>query len=167
MINEEWSDDDYNDEEYEYFKQSYNKIYTENMCIHTIDPIKKYNIFLIVEKLFKDEISSYNDEYIKSISICYSVQNKKDVIKIGDKIKEIFPYNILGNYDLYLTLIFIYYSLLGENGEEIFEGWFLNQHALNIIIVTKLYFVLTTGDLIEKNGNNLSRDVRRYFLGLL
>jgi hypothetical protein len=174
-MNNEWSDDDDNYEydygytynyEYEY-KTRYEKKYAEIMYIHTTEPSKKYSIFLLVEKLFNDEISLYKKEYIETISMCYSIQDKQGIIKIGDKIKEIFPYNILGNYDLYLTLIFIYYSLLSEPGEEIFEGWFLNKHALNNMVVIKLYFMLTTGDLIEQNGNNLSKYVRRYFLGLL
>jgi hypothetical protein len=166
-MDNEWSDDDY-DDEFNYEHESYNKQkYTEIMYIHATNYTQKYEIFLLVEKIFKDEISLYKKEYIETISMCYSIQNKQDIIKIGDKIKEIFPYNILGNYDLYLTLIFIYYSLLSEPGEEIFEGWFLNEHALNNMIVTNLYFVLTTGDLIEINGDNLSKSVRRYFLGLL
>jgi hypothetical protein len=170
-MNNEWSDDDYDyryNYKYDYeYESHYDKKYTEIMYIHTTDYKQKYNIFLLVENLFKHEISSYKKEYIETISICYSIENKQDVIKIGDKIKEIFPYNILGNYDLYLTLIFMYYSLLSEPGEEIFEGWFLNEHALNNMIVTNLYFILTTGDLIETNGDNLSKSVRRYFLGLL
>ena len=176
-MNNEWSDDDYDydydygcsyNHDYDYKYQFHNdKKYTEIMYIHTTDYKQKYNIFLLVEKLFKDEISLYKDEYINSICVCYDIQNKQDVIKIGDKLKEIFPYSILGNYDLYLTLIFIYYSLLSEPGEEIFEGWFLNSHALNNMVVNKLYFILTTGDLIETNGDNLSKCVRRYFLGLL
>jgi len=176
MMNDEWSenewseDDDHYDNDFEYeiynSKQTYYKNYNEIMYIHTIDPIIKHNIFVIVEKIFKDEILSYKDEYINSINICYSVQNKKDIIKIGDRIQEIFPYNMLGNYDLYLTLIFIYYSLLGEPGEEIFTGTFFIKYAFNEILVTNLYFMLTTDDLIEHNGNNLSKYVRKYFLGM-
>ena len=173
-MNDEWSDDydednvyDYNDDYEIYCKQHYNiKIYTEIMHIHVKEYTKKYNIFVLVEKLFKDEIDSYKDEYINSIGVCYNVLFKKDIIQIGDRIQQIFPYNTLGNYDLYLTLIFIYYSLLGEPGEEIFTGTFFIKYAFNEILVTNLYFMLTTDDLIEHNGNNLSKYVRKYFLGM-
>lgn len=168
-MNDEWSDgDDEDDDEYEiYYKQHYNvKIYTENMYIRVKEYAKKYNIFVLVEKIFTEEIDSYKDEYINLIGICYNIQCKRDLIQFGDRIQQIFPYNTLGNYDLYLTLIFIYYSLLGEPGEEIFTGQFFLKYAFNEKLVTNLYFILTTNDLLEHNGNNLSRDVRKYFLGL-
>lgn len=167
-MNNEWSDDEY-DSDYEYYnfnKQKYGKVYNEIMYVRTTEYTQKYNIFLLVEQIFKDEIALYRDEYINSISICYNVQNKKNVIEIADRIKLIFPYNMLGNYDLYLTLIFIYYSLLGEPSEELFSGGFIMNYACNCKLVTELYFALTTGELIENNGNNLSQYVRKYFLGL-
>jgi hypothetical protein len=166
-MNDEWSDDEYDDEYENYSKQSYRTIYTDIMYVHTTNYTIKHNIFVIVENIFKDEISSYLDEYINSISICYSIQNKTDVIEIGDKFQQIFPYNTLGNYDLYLTLIFIYYSLLAEPGEEIFTGSFFTRYAYNYILVTELYFVLTTGELFDNNGHNLSQIVRKYFLGII
>lgn len=171
-MNNEWSDDeDYDEYECEdYTKKNIINIYTIEhinlINIHTIDPVKKHNIFLIVEKLFKDEIASYPNEYIISTSICYNVQQKNLLIALGDKINKVFPYNILGNYDLYLTLIFTYHSLLEEPGEEIFTGFF-NRYAYNYTLVIELYFKLTTGDLFADNGDNLSRDVRRKILGLL
>jgi hypothetical protein len=56
--------------------------------------------------------------------------------------------------------------LLDEPGEDIFTGFF-NRYAYNYKLVTELYFKLTTGELIEDNGNDLSQDARRKILGFV
>ncbi len=168
QLTNEWSDDDDDDDYYYDYDNNiiHNKIIDTPIITSIVDPIEKNNIFLIVEQLFTDEISLYLNEYIITTSICFNVQYKEDLIALGDRIQLVFPYNLLGNYDLYLTLIFIYYSLLGEPGEDIFTGFF-NRYAYNYSLVTELYFQLTTGELIEANGNNLSQYTRRRLLGFI
>jgi len=163
-LSDEWSDDD-DDDDVIQIKILNTHIIT-SVVTPIVDPIEKNHIFLIVEQLFTDEISLYLNEYIMSTSICFNVQHKEDLIALGDRIQKVIPYNLLGNYDLYLTLIFIYHSLLDEPGEDIFTGFF-NRYAYNYKLVTELYFKLTTGELIEDNGNDLSQDARRKILGFV
>lgn len=120
--------------------------------------------FGTVEKLFRDEISNH-PRYEQNTVICCDEEHENELIQLAYRIKLTQPYNDLSDRDLYLTLIFIYYSLLGEQTEDIFTLDFLQKNAINKHLVQQLYLQLTTGDIIETTGRNLSQDVRRGFLG--
>jgi hypothetical protein len=120
--------------------------------------------FGTVEKMFRDEISNH-PRYEQNTVICCDEEHENELIQLAHRIKLTQPYNDLSDRDLYLTLIFIYYSLLGEQTEDVFTLDFLKKKSINKPLVEQLYLQLTTGDIIETNGRNLSQDVRRGFLG--
>ena len=102
---------------------------------------------------------------IEHHAVCCGEAQAESMINLANRIKLTPPYNTLSDRDLYVTLIFIYYALLGEQRTDIFNMNFLSNHASNKELVVKLYIDLTTGDIIETSGKNLSQDVRRGFLG--
>lgn len=123
------------------------------------------NNFQTIEKIFRDQISKYPD-IERTINICCDDDIESSFIDLGERIKRTYPYDTLSNSDLYLTLIYIYYSLVaGEQTEDIFDINFLRYYAINKDLVQDLYLKITTGDIIESNGRNLSRDIRRGLLG--
>ena len=121
------------------------------------------NNFQTIEKIFRDKISKYPDVE-QRISICCDKDEEESLIELGERIKRTSPYNTLSDHDLYLTLIYIYYSLVaGEQTEDIFNIKFLQLYAINKDLVQDLYLKITTGDIIESNGINLSSAIRRGF----
>jgi hypothetical protein len=130
---------------------------------------EKQDIFLKVEKLYRDNLSRVLTEHAnleKYQLICCSEEEATEIINLGDRIHQTPPYNNLSYYDMYLTLILIYYSLLGEQTEDFLNTRFLNRYAYNKELVKDLYLKLTTGDIMEPNGINLSSLVRRSFFGM-
>ena len=132
--------------------------------INNTDFLQKQYIFGTVEKIFKRHIGKYPKTEINGV-ICCDEEQENEMITLADRIKLISPYNNLTNYDLYLTLIFIYYSLLEEQANDVFKTRFLMFYAMNKPLVRDLFFKLTTGDIIESDGNNLSQTVRRGYMG--
>ena len=121
------------------------------------------NNFQTIEKIFRDQISKYPD-IERTINICCDDDIESSFIDLGERIKRTSPYNTLSDHDLYLTLIYIYYSLVaGEQTEDIFNIKFLQLYAINKDLVQDLYLKITTGDIIESNGINLSSAIRRGF----
>lgn len=130
---------------------------------------KKY-IFDVIEKQFREIITNRKKSNRRARPfdiICCTESMKHAIIWLGIRIKRNSHYTILSDSDLYLTLIYIWYSLLGEHGvENSFNMQFLLDNATNKELVEELYFTLTTGDMIEEStGRNLSSDVRRGMLG--
>ena len=131
---------------------------------------QKKHSFMTVEKLFRDSLSKKlsNRPHLERESlICCSDEDETVLMTMGDRIHQIPPYDTLSFYDIYLTMIFIYYTLLGEQTEDYFTIAFFNKYANDKKLVQDLYLKLTTGDIIEPtSGTNLSSFVRQTFFGL-
>lgn len=120
-------------------------------------------LFLEVEKLYTDEIYRKTRSQT-NINFCCDEETENDIIKMADIIKDIPDFSVLSYRDIYLVLIYTYYSL---RFTEQTEGWlkpaFFKKHVGNYELSKKLYLSITIGDIIV-NGENLSSAIRRHIL---
>lgn len=129
---------------------------------------EKQTLFLQTEKLFRDEIANVvtNKKIEKNLNLCCDEKIENMITKdFAEKIKKTKEYNSLSYADLYLTLVYLYYSLvLGEQSEDhVFTMNFLKKNAYNKSLVVDLYYKIATGDLKLKSLN-ISKYIRRNLL---
>jgi hypothetical protein len=128
--------------------------------------------FLEVEKLFTDELyrkAAQQRTEITSINFCCEEQDETetDIIHMANLIRQIPAYANLSFRDIFIVLIYIYYSL--RLTEQI-DDWWLNTNFLQLNLYNKdlgqnLYYNIVTGDILMPDGTNLSSRIRRYVLG--
>lgn len=126
------------------------------------------------EKSFRDAENIILQKFARRISpqrrnnfnVCCD-ENEKQMIQIfADKIRAIPEYSFVSLFDIYLTLIFTYYSLhLMEQTRDWLRTFDLEE-AIDSYTVNELYRDITIGDIIDENGNNISSEIRRAFMGL-
>ena len=123
--------------------------------------------FLQIEKLFNDEMFRRNRaRNTVYANLCCDDDDQTDIIQMSHLIKEIPEYNSLSYRDIFVVLIFIYYSLrFNEQSTDWLRMNFLNKNLINLELAKKLYYHLTIGDLYVEN-DNLSTAIRRHALGL-
>ncbi len=118
------------------------------------------NKFLV---LFDERI---RQEHQPDFNVCCNEQEKHMIQSFAEEIHKTTKYRQLSFYDLYLTLIFTYYSLhLMEQTEDWLRSYDLVDYMRNEL-VKELYKDITTGKLLDINNNNLSKEIRRAFMGL-
>lgn len=124
------------------------------------------NIFGQVEKEF---IQHMHEKYKKidvNVSLCCNEGEEDAIIYIAKIIKEIQQYEKLSFRDIFLTLIFTYYSLsLNEQSKDWLDTGFLQGKASNKKLVYDLFYDITIGNIIV-NDSNLSSYIRRSMFGL-
>jgi hypothetical protein len=144
-----------------------------------LSPNKKSDLFLKVEKLFTDELyrkSDIYDKYAKknknpfstNFNFCCTDEDERDMIIMGDMIKTHPKYKSLGYREIYLVLIYVYYSLrYNEQTEDWLRMSFLKYHMTqpNFNKAKELYIDITVRDIMV-NGENLSVKIRRFIMGL-
>jgi hypothetical protein len=123
-------------------------------------------------EIFKERIKrAENPLQIAKMRICCNLVERRDIMLITDYIKLIPTYNILSTRDIYLVLVYIYYSL--RYGEQTDDYLGLNTLLRNIPqanrnLAEDLYIKLTAGDIMLDHPNiidgNLSKMVRRNVL---
>jgi hypothetical protein len=143
-------------------------------------------VFLEVEKLFTDELYAKTDKIyerrVKKLKtkkpgtisrdtsqtnqgFCCDEEDQDNLLKMTDIIKNIPEFSTLSDRDIYIVLIFIYYSLrLNEQNNDWLGTGLLIRHAENRDLSMHLLLSLTTGDIIINDSGNLSSAIRRYVL---
>jgi len=121
--------------------------------------------FMKVEKLFTDELYR-NTESQTDLNFCCDEDDEKNIIAITNHIKQTPEFSILSERDIFIVLIFIYYSLrFNEQTEDWLDIKFLENNLQNKELGNQLYLQITTGDIMI-NGTNLSSAIRRYIMEL-
>ena len=124
-------------------------------------------IFLDIEKLFVRQF--YKKNYLPYqeklyLNVCCDENDEADIIMISDIIKNYTKYKDLSIRDVYLVIIYIYYSLrMNEPTEDWLTFKFLEKNAIYFEGAKKLYFDITFGDIIIEDIN-FSSKVRRYVM---
>lgn len=126
------------------------------------------------EKSFRDAENIILQKFARRISpqrrnnfnVCCDENEKQMIQSFADKIRAIPEYSFVSLFDIYLTLIFTYYSLhLMEQTRDWLRTFDLEE-AIDSYTVNELYRDITIGDIIDENGNNISSEIRRAFMGL-
>jgi hypothetical protein len=146
----------------------------------------KKRTFLEVERLFKSEMRYYPAWLTGTFNICCDETEQRDIIEIGDTIKTIPQFSSLSFRNIYLVLIYVYYSLnLNEQSTDWLNMKFLSDNVeydededededdedyedednKNVKLCKKLYYAITTGDIMI-NDINLSSRLRRKIMGM-
>lgn len=120
------------------------------------------------EQFFLEKFAKRVDARRRNIfNVCCNEQEKQMIKEFANKIKNIVEYSFVSLFDLYLTLIFAYYSLhLMEQTQDWLRTYDLDEGVIDSYTVNELYREITIGDLIDSEGNNLSSQIRRAFMGL-
>jgi hypothetical protein len=130
-----------------------------------MDPeLLKQKLFKSIEKFFKRNTLRNIPEH--EAILCCDDEMRNKLIMAGDRIIRIPAYRSIEHQDLYLTLIFTFYAMLGEQIDDIYDTMFLKRNAKNPALVEQLFIDLTTKDMLEADGTNLSSFVRKMLLGL-
>lgn len=121
-----------------------------------------YDAESVFLSLFFDRVGSNGR---RNFNRCCNEREKHMIQIYASKIHELTKYKPLSLFDIYLTLIFAYYSLhLMEQTEDWLRTYDL-ENANNKELSNKLYKDITIGDIIDGEGNNLSSEIRRAFMG--
>lgn len=116
------------------------------------------NDFYMQENMNKRLFHEMNYQYY---NLYYS---KKLLMDISNDIKKI--YSHITWYDIYLTLIYIYYGvMLNEPDNDWLDSNFLRQYAYKYTDVINLYISIVCKDILTDNNKNLSSYIRRLLLG--
>lgn len=135
-----------------------------------MDTSNKSIIFLDVEKLFirqfyKKNFLPYHEHL--NFNICFDEHDESDIISISDIIKNYTDFTDLSLRDIYLVVIYIYYSLrMNEPTEDWLTFKFLEKNAIYFQSVKKLYFDITFGDIFIEDLN-FSSTIRRFIMGII
>lgn len=135
-----------------------------------MDTSNKSIIFLDVEKLFirqfyKKYFLPYHEHL--NFNICFDEHDESDIISISDIIKNYTDFTDLSLRDIYLVVIYIYYSLrMNEPTEDWLTFKFLEKNAIYFQSVKKLYFDITFGDIFIEDLN-FSSTIRRFIMGII
>lgn len=136
-------------------------LYEESMNEYKEDDFVKANKKFLV--LFDERVSEQRQP---EFNVCCNEQEKHMIQSYAEEIHNTIKYKQLSFYDIYLTLIFTYYSLhLMEQTEDWLRTYDLVDYMRNQL-VKQLYKELTTGNLLDNDGNNISSKIRRAFMGL-
>jgi hypothetical protein len=128
--------------------------------------IDKPKLFSEVERLFVEEIHKCRMKYQIHSNICCEEQDEKNIIMIADELKSHKEFSDISLKDIYLVLIYTYYSLrLNEQTIDWLRMSFLRRHASDYERVRSLYFQITIGN-ITSNGKNLSSMLRKFIMGM-
>ena len=128
--------------------------------------IDKPKLFSEVEKLFVEEIHKCRMKYQIHLNICCEEQDEKNILRIADELQSHKEFSDLSLKDIYLVLIYTYYSLrFNEQTTDWLTMSFLRRHATDYERVRSLYFQITIGN-ITSNGKNLSSMLRKFIMGM-
>ena len=126
--------------------------------------LSKERMFIGVENLFKKDVLKESKE--SEAILCCDEEMRAKLMDIAERIIKLPKYRSVKLHDVYMALIFTFYSLLGEQTEDVFDTEFFYGKAFNALDPHNIFLDLTTGDIEEADGTNLSQVVRRMLLGL-
>ena len=123
-----------------------------------------------VEKLFTDKMyqrPGMTTAISQNLNICCDDTDRTDIIRMGERIKTMPEFASLSFRQIYIVLVFIYYSLrLIEPPNDWLPLKFLPEKLLYNQLALKLFIDITIGDIMI-NGQNFSSAVRRHANGML
>lgn len=129
--------------------------------------IRKERMFIKLQKLFEDQIELFLKPHeLPNAIICCDEEMRTKLMDISERIIRMPMYSSAKLHDVYMGLIFTFYSLLGEQTEDAFDTHFFYGKAFDARIPNKIFLDLTIGDITEADGTNLSQYVRKMLLGL-
>jgi hypothetical protein len=124
---------------------------------------------LEVEKIFTDRMYDFpgmTASISQHLNICCDERDEDDIISMGNKIKTTPEFSSLTFREIYIVLVYIYYSLrLNEQTTDWLDIEFLQEKLLYNNLALKLLIDIISGDIMI-NGHNFSSVVRRYILGM-
>lgn len=120
-----------------------------------------------VEKLFTDEFYKRNSTTNQiNGNICCDEVDQRSIKVMAENIKRVPEFATLSDRDIYIVLIFTFYSLrLNEQTRDWLNTGFLNTNLVNKVLGNKLFLDITTND-ITLDGQNFYSAIRCYILGL-
>jgi len=120
-----------------------------------------------VEKIFTDEFYKRNSTTNQiNGNICCNEVAKRSIKVMAENIKRVPEFATLSDRDIYIVLIFTFYSLrLNEQTRDWLNTGFLKTNLVNKELGNKLFLDIATND-ITLDGQNFSSAIRRYILGL-
>jgi hypothetical protein len=126
------------------------------------------NTFSEVEKIFSQEYYEKNNTSNQiNGNLCCDDDDENNMRTMASNIKRVVEFNILSDRDIYIVLIFIYYSLrFNEQTTDWLKTNFLSTKLTNKELGNKLFIDITIGDIIL-DGQNLSSAIRSYILGIV
>ena len=102
----------------------------------------------------------------QNLNICCDDSDRTDIIRMGERIKTMPEFASLSFRQIYIVLVFIYYSLrLNEQPKDWLPLKFLPEKLLYNQLALKLFIDITIGDIMI-NGQNFSSAVRRHAIGM-
>lgn len=138
------------------------RAYRESLELHE----KKERTFISLQKLFEKQIRDFFEpSELPNVIVCCDEEMRNKLMEFAERINKIPKYRSEKIHDIYMALIFTFYSLLGEQTEDAFGTEFLIGKGFNPRLPYELFLELTIGDLMEENGTNLSQNIRRSLLG--
>ena len=127
--------------------------------------------FSEVEKLFTDEIYKNKEKHTNDfnnkieVTYCCSEHDKLNIFIMSNFIKQLSDFSGLSDRDIFIIVIFIFYSLrYSEQNEDLLNVNFLESNLETKNLGIRLFNEITTGD-ITLNGINVSSTIRRYIMG--
>ena len=131
-----------------------------------------------VDRLFTEAQDLFTTEFTRRtrqiafsksyFNFCCDESVKRIIIQMTRIIKNIPEFSTLSSKDIFIVIIFTYYSLaLNEQTKDWLKTEFLERvlPEEHLVLALSLYFQITTGDIMV-NGNDFSETIRRIFLGL-
>lgn len=136
---------------------------------------QKKDLFLRVEKMYLDyyyQETRRVPNRQQKMNLCCNKQDERDIIAMGDHIKDVFMYSRMSLQDIYVVLIYVYYSLRynEQTDYEWLSGKFLVMNTMNPTLSKQLLYEIIAGDIIVNTQNftteNLSSAIRKRVLGI-
>jgi hypothetical protein len=125
----------------------------------------KLYTFAEVQDLFTNEMNRKTHSQ-RDLNLCCDDHDEENMINMANTIIQIPEFSGLSLSDIFIVLIFIYYSLrFNEQTEDWLNTEFLINNLQNKELGNQLYLQITTGDIMF-NGVNLSSSIRRYIMEL-
>ncbi len=135
-------------------------------------------LFAHVETFFSKLIYKKSaDKELDHMNICCEEEEKRFLMRMGEKIHEI--HGEITLKDIYITLIYTYYALnLSEQTSDVLKMNYLLNFADNFRHVKYLFTSITTGDIIQSSDHtnnsqmevvddtNVSSQIRRHMFGM-
>jgi hypothetical protein len=117
-----------------------------------------------VEDFFKFKLlSTVPRKYIDDTNICCGSLEFMSLLKIAKSLKNI--YEMIDDRDICIAVIYTYYALtLGEQTIDFITPKIYANYAESSKNVTELITNITTGDIEDENGVNISQKIRQFML---
>ena len=117
-----------------------------------------------VEDFFKYKLlNTVPKKYISDINICCSSLEFISLLKIANSLKNI--YEMIDDKDICIAVIYTYYALtLGEQSIDFIKPKIYMDYAESPKDIKYLVTNITAGDIIDDDGENISKKIRQFML---